>query len=113
MASRKTSIDALLKHADASVEKLEAEYHKSLHAKSIDAALRIDVKNLCENLRSALDYLAHEIRETFCEPARATAKFYFPILPDRATFDTRVDQWYPGLRSSSPAVLAELEAIQP
>lgn len=113
MASRKANIDALLKHADGAINKIAGEYEKSLHAKSIDAALRIDIKNLCENLRSTLDYLAHEVREAFCKQANPNAKFYFPILPDKATFDTRVDQWYPGLRTSSPAALAELEAIQP
>ena len=113
MASRKANIDALLKHADGVLTKIEAEYQKSLHAKSIDAALRIDIKNLCENLRSALDYLAHEVRETFCGQARPDAKFYFPILPDKPAFDVRVDQWYPGLRDTAPAVLAELEAVQP
>jgi hypothetical protein len=113
MASRKASIDALLKHADSVLAKIEAEYQESLHAKSIDAAMRIDIKNLCENLRSALDYLAHEVRESFCHQARADAKFYFPILPDQATFGARVDQWYPGLRSAAPSVVADLEAVQP
>lgn len=113
MTSRKASIDALLRHADSTIKNVEAEYQKSLHAKSIAAALRIDIKNLCENLRSALDYLAHEVREAFCRQASPSAKFYFPILPDKATFDTRVDQWYPGLRGLFPHVLADLEAIQP
>ena len=113
MASRKASIDALLGHADGVLAKIVAEYEKSLHAKSIDAALKIDIKNLCENLRSALDYLGHEVRETFCKQARADAIFYFPILPDKTTFDIRVDEWYPGLRSVAPPVVAELEAVQP
>ncbi|HLQ66570.1 MAG TPA: hypothetical protein VK123_04980, partial [Candidatus Limnocylindrales bacterium] len=113
MASRKASIDALLEHADTELAKIEAEYQESLHAKSIDTAMRIDIKNLCENLRSALDYLAHEVRESFCQQARGDAKFYFPILPDKATFDVRVDQWYPGLRSAAPSVVAYLEAVQP
>lgn len=113
MASRKANIEALLKHADGDVAKIEAEYQKSLHARSIDSALRIDIKNLCENLRSALDYLAHDVREAFCKQARPDVKFYFPVLPDKPTFDARVDQWYPGLRSTAPSVLAELEAVQP
>lgn len=113
MASRKASIEALLNHADGALSKIEAEYQMSLHAKRIDASLRIDIKNLCENLRSALDYLAHEVRETFCKQAKPDARFYFPIFPDQAAFDARVDQWYPGLRAAAPGAVAELEAVQP
>jgi hypothetical protein len=113
MRSRKVSIRALLTKVDAQVGKIEAEYNKSLHAQTIDPALRIDIKNAFENLRSVLDYLAVDIRERHCPKASSSDRFYFPILPDKNTFDNRVDQWFPGLRQSAPAVVSTLEAVQP
>lgn len=113
MASRRDSIRALLEKATAQVRKIEAEYNKSLHAQTIDPELRIDIKNAFENLRSVLDYLAADIRERHCPKASASDRFYFPILPDKKTFDTRLDQWFPDLRQSAPGVASALEVVQP
>lgn len=113
MSSRQASIRALLDKAAGQVSKIEAEYYKSLNAQTIDPALRIDIKNACENLRSVLDYLAADIRERHCPTAPASDRFYFPILPDKKMFDTRLDQWFPGLRQSAAVVASVLEAVQP
>jgi hypothetical protein len=113
MSSRKESIQALLKKAEAQLRDVEIEYSRSLHAKVIEAELRIDIKNLCENMRSALDYLAHDIRERFCPPALPRDRFYFPIMPDKKSFESHIDQWFPGLHQVAPAVVATLEAVQP
>jgi len=113
MTSRKESIQALLKKAEAQLRDVETEYNRSLHAKAIEAEFRIDIKNLCENMRSALDYLAHDIRERFCPSAAPGDRFYFPVLPDKKSFESRIDQWFPDLRQVAPAVVAALEAVQP
>jgi len=113
MGSRKASIQALFTKADAQIAQIEAEYNKSLHARVIDPALKIDIKNVCENLRSILDYLAADIRERHCLAASASDRFYFPILPDEKAFDSRLDQWFPGLRQSTPVVASALESAQP
>lgn len=42
---------------------------------------------LCENLRSILDYIAHDVREALCASADPKARFYFPILPSRQEFE--------------------------
>lgn len=113
MGSRQASIRALLAKVDTQVGKIEAEYKNSLHSQAISPELRVDIKNACENLRSVLDYLAADIRERYCQTASSSDRFYFPILPDKKTFDARIDQWFPGLRRSAPAVVAALEAAQP
>jgi len=113
MSSRQASIEALLKKAEGQVQAIEAEYNNSLHAKAIDPALRVDIKNACENMRSVLDYLATDIRERYCPKASTSDRFYFPILPDQKTFNSRVNQWFPGLKQAAPAVLSALESIQP
>ena len=113
MGSRESSIHALLNKAASQLQSVEAEYNKSLTAKTIDPSLRIDIKNLCENLRSVLDYLAADMRERHCPNASSSTRFYFPILPDKQSFDMRLDEWFPGLRKSSPKLAGELESLQP
>lgn len=113
MSSRQVSIEALLNRADTQLRGIAGEYEKSLHAKAIDPSLRIDIKNMCENLRSGLDYIAADIRETHCPRAAAGKRFYFPILPDQQTFDKKVDEWFPDLRTSAPGVVTLLSAVQP
>jgi hypothetical protein len=113
MARRQDNISVILARCDALLKTIEKEYNASLHAKHIEGALKIDIKNFCENLRSALDYLAHEIRETYCPSADAKAKFYFPVLPSRPEFEGQMAKWYPGLDTNAPDVWAYLESTQP
>jgi hypothetical protein len=113
MSHRKADIQALLTRVNEDAEKIEREYNDSLHDRSIQPNLRIDIKNLFENLRSILDYLAHDVRERYCSGANSKERFYFPVLPDKATFDTQVDRWFPGLRGSCPDLVAFLESVQP
>ncbi len=53
---RQDSVNALLSHAKANLAKIEEDYKASLQRKDIVPSLQIDIKNLMENLRSALDY---------------------------------------------------------
>jgi hypothetical protein len=113
MTSRKANIKALLARADADAAKIEREYNDSLHAKSLNPELRIDIKNLFENLRSVLDYLAQDIRDRYCTSVNPRDRFYFPIFTDKPSFDAQIDRWYPGLRSVCPDLVAFLESVQP
>lgn len=113
MSTRKDSIHALLSKAEAQIMEIEAEYNKSLHAKAISATLRIDIKNACENMRSALDYLAHEIHERYSLGRSPRNRIYFLISPDQKTFNVMIDRWFPGLRENAPSIIAALEAVQP
>jgi len=113
MTDRHASRAALLAHAVRDLAKIEAEYQGSLHARNIEAALRVDIKNLFENLRSVLDYLAQDIRAKYCPPAKSGERFYFPILPDPQQFAARMKQWYPDLDTRSKALYDYLGSIQP
>jgi hypothetical protein len=110
---RKANVDALLSKAQEQLNGIRAEYDRSLHAQQIEPGLKIDIKNMCENLRSVLDYIAHDIREKHCPTANPKDRFYFPILPDAQTFAKQANQWFPGLSSACPGVWAVLESIQP
>ena len=81
--SRKTDIEALLNRADKTLPKINEEYEKALHDKTISADLRIDIKDYFGNLRSVLDYLAHDIVEKHCPTANPKDILYFPIRADR------------------------------
>lgn len=111
--SRQSDISALLSKADAQLVQIIKEYESSLHKQTIDATLRVDIKNYCENLRSVLDYLAHDIREKFCSTANPKSRFYFPILPDATQFASQATQWFPGLQAACPVLWSELERCQP
>ena len=113
MTNRHDSRSALLAHATRDLAKLEAEYQASLQARSIDAALRVDIKNLFENLRSVLDYLAQDIRAKYCPPQKPGERFYFPILPDHQQFVAKMKQWFPDLESRARPLYDYLGSIQP
>lgn len=113
MPNRKADVDALIKRSERDVVTVRAAYDKALHEHVISAELRIDIKNLCGNLRSALDYLAKDIREKHCPSANPSARFYFPILPDAAQFQNQMNNWYPGLQTGCPDLWNYLESVQP
>jgi hypothetical protein len=113
MAKRATSIQAILDRAQRDFSKLEADYQKALSLRTISADLKIDIKNISGNLRSALDYLAADIRETCCPAANPNDRFYFPVLPTVNEFRARTRQWYPSLELLRSDVWNYFESVQP
>lgn len=110
--SRKADIDALIAVAEGQFTDIRAEYDASLQKQAIDPMLQVNIKNFCENLRSALDYIAHDLRERYCSGAPKD-RFYFPILPDRPSFDGQAGKWFPGLEANAGAVWNTLLDVQP
>jgi len=49
----------LVKHAEGALQTLRAAYQASLNERLVRPELKINIKNLMENLRSALDFSAH------------------------------------------------------
>ena len=113
MTDRRQDINALLIRSNDDFTKIEDEYIESLQAQKVSSALRIDIKNFCENLRSVLDYLAQEIRQKHCPPASPKDRFYFPIRQDYSTFESTLRKSFPDLKSSCPDLWDYLESIQP
>ncbi len=113
MPNRKADIDALAKRSDKDFATVRAAYDKCLHAHSISAELRIDIKNLCGNLRSILDYIARDIRERYCPAVKPNARFYFPVLPSLIQYQSQMDNWFPGLRTACLDLWNYLESVQP
>jgi hypothetical protein len=72
-----------------------------------------------ENLRSALDYIAHDIYEKIIYPDRLASgekeisDIYFPYGKDENGFKSSVGRNLPKLSSLSPPIYSVLERIQP
>ena len=76
--------------------------------------LRVDMKNLLENYRSALEYTAHHIAD-FCTPRPAHDKVQFPVAragETAATFAMKLDRWFSTLGTRAPEVRDHVLFIQ-
>jgi len=60
-----TEAKALIEHSRGSFENFKSEYDECLRKKTIQKTLLIDIKNILENLRSALDYCSHGLYEKY------------------------------------------------
>jgi hypothetical protein len=110
---RAASIEALLKRSRAVLSDLKHAYEASLHAKKIREDLKVDIKNIFENLRSCLDYLAQDIFETCCASSKKPDRLYFPIRSSLVEFDQTISRDYPGLQSMCKPIYQVLENVQP
>lgn len=115
---RKDQVDALIEHAKTAFERIEEQYNEALEETTIPSSLQIDIKNYMENLRSALDYIAHDIYEQRIAPHRAStgkpeiSRIYFPCGKTENDFKSGVGSSLPELRNVSPNLYDTLEAIQ-
>jgi hypothetical protein len=115
--SRKGDVNTIIAAAREQYANILKEYVRALREQSLD--LRVPVKNLMENLRSSLDYMAHDVYETCCRAARVAAdkadlrKIYFPYGRTEAEFKSGVARWLPDLASNNPAVYDLIASIQP
>jgi hypothetical protein len=108
----------LVKHAEAELPKIRAAYEASLNEKAISPALLIEIKNFCENLRSALDFSAAGLFERYgTAPKGKKPKTYFPYAlatQGRSDFERsgRIEMCIPGITASRPDVVAALVDMQ-
>lgn len=111
--SRKIDIEALLKRATTTLQKIRSEYDSSLHSKTVSADLRIDIKDYFSNLRSILDYIAHDIVDNYCPNANPKNNLYFPIRADQHAFVAEMSRSYTDLITNNRKVYDILENLQP
>lgn len=111
--SRKADIEALLKRAEATLQRISSEYENSLESKTVSADLRIDIKDYFGNLRSALDYIAKDIVDKYCPKSKQKNKLYFPIRTDLNAFAKEMALSYPDLITNNKRVYDIFEGIQP
>jgi hypothetical protein len=107
----------LIKHAEQELPKIAQAYQQSLQAQSISPTLLIEIKNFCENLRSALDFAATGLFERYGASKSARPKIYFPYATDkqsRSDFETsgRIEACVPGVSKSRPDIATTLLKMQ-
>ena len=110
--NRSSSIQALISKSKKSFISLKTDYDASLQDQTISEELKIDVKNIFENLRSCLDYIAHDIREA-CIVGSTVNRLYFPIRQSRIEFDQAINKDFQNLSFLHSDVYNLIEAIQP
>lgn len=116
---RKADVNNLIRHTASDLIEIRSKYRNSLDIEAIDPLLKIDVKNVMENLRSVLDYIAHDIYDKIIRPQRIASgkpevKYtHFPYGKDENRFKMSVTRNLPKLPTLSPPVFSLLESIQP
>jgi hypothetical protein len=115
--NRRDDVSTILEVAKQQYESIREDYDRALRERSLD--LRVPVKNLMENLRSSLDYMAHDIYEACCKATRVAAgkpnphNIYFPYSRTEADFKSGVGSSLPDLVTTAPVVYNLIASIQP
>lgn len=106
---------SLVRHAENHLPAIRDAYESSLRDKTVSVTLLVEIKNLLENLRSALDFTACGLFDRYGSSKKAAPKVYFPYATatqDRVAFERsgRIDACIPGLRSRNKITSAILKA---
>jgi len=107
----------LIKHAENQFGKIKKIYEQSLREKSIKSELLIEIKNLMENLRSALDFTAYGLFIKYGDQTISNPKIYFPYALERQSKSdfqnqNRIEKCIPGLSVSRPDIVTKIESYQ-
>lgn len=107
----------LVKHAENQFGKIKKVYEQSLHKRSIEPELLIEIKNLMENLRSALDFTAHGLFNKYGNSTKSGLKIYFPYATEnqsKSDFQKQngIEKCIPGLSTSCPDIVGKIESYQ-
>lgn len=107
----RSDIDALIEDAGDQLEHVRELYEDSLREQEVPARLRTRIKNVVENQRSALEYLAHAIYEAYGDGKGRRS--YFPIAKASSDFPGLFERMLPGVAANCPPVRNAIEARQP
>ena len=80
----------------------------------LSGELKVKFKNILENHRSSLEYVAHYLVD-YCSPRPDINRVQFPVSnlkDDESTFSTKLDKWFPGLGSKKPNIKKFLISVQ-
>lgn len=107
----------LVKYTESQFDKIKKVYKQSLHKRSIEPELLIEIKNLMENLRSALDFIAHGLFNKYGNSTKSNLKIYFPYAIEnqsKSVFQkqNRIEKCIPGLSISRPDIVGKIESYQ-
>jgi len=106
----RADIDALVEDAALQLGLVRETYQVTLQAQEVPRRLMARIKNVVENQRSALEYLAHQIYEEYGDGAGA--KSYYPIANANTQFLGLFERNLPGVAANCPNVRDAIEARQ-
>jgi len=99
-------------HADTA-RFLDRYLRPSIEQPELDE-LSVDLKNILENHRSALDYVAHHLADR-CTPMPSPERVQFPVASRKdnaVSFSKKIEEWFPCLAGLAPGVKDHLLSIQ-
>ncbi|MFV0234031.1 hypothetical protein OBK30_13355 [Empedobacter falsenii] len=116
MAYKEDALELIAESKNILTE-IKIAYEESLHDQQIKPKLLIKIKNFMENLRSALDFTAHHLYETYGNPSSGNPNIYFPYAwtgLDLNGFRTKnlIQNKIPGLIQNRPDIAADIESYQ-
>jgi|SRR5881394_476928 len=103
-------IDVLIEDASEQLTVVREMYDETLRAQKVPRKLMARIKNVVENQRSVLEYLAHAIYEQ--EGDGSGKKAFYPITTRPSEFRLRFERCLPGVAAHCPAVRDAIEARQ-
>ena len=107
----------LIEYTRDRLPEVKSAYEAALSDKEIKPKLLIEIKNLMENLRSALDFTAHGLFYKYGLSTAKSSGIYFPYAimnQSEAEFrrSNRIDTCIPGLSSNRPDIAEKIISFQ-
>lgn len=107
----------LVEHSRERFPGIKSAYEASLSEQEIKPQLLIEIKNLMENLRSAMDFSAHGLFEKYGSSTSKSPRIYFPYAPlsqPEAEFRRlkRIDVCIPGLSGNRSDIVERIISFQ-
>ena len=104
------SIDALLAEGLLQVQAVDRIYDESLEKKE-PAPVGVKIKNIVENYRSSLDYLAVRITNAYGKPAKGFV--YYPLAQTEKSFSLEMSDKMPGVAEGRQDIADAVKKFQP
>jgi hypothetical protein len=102
---------ALLADTHVQMQTVEDLYRQAVESGVSPRALKPRIKNVLENQRSVLDYMAYVVHQWYGKPTGS--KIYYPMSSRPKYFRTDIDQRMPGVRNRNPRAAAAIKRHQP
>lgn len=103
-------IAALLQDADDQFAVVSELHDAAFAHNAIRSRFKARLKNVLENLRSSLDYLAVDITERY---GVRKGLVYYPMAQSEREFPSVMDGKMPGVRTTEPAIADAIQRHQP
>lgn len=103
-------VAALMEDADEQLQVIRTLHDQALADAAVRQRFKTRIKNVLENHRSALDYLAVGITNAYGTPK---GFIYFPLAQSEHEFPAEMEKKMPGVMASRPNIAGALRQYQP